>query len=117
MLDITEGPRLTPTPRRLAAALLAAGLVIGCGGDTSPKLTDKQVEDRIYGGATADEKAKVQEYIKAANIDGDVTAIEDKGDFWYVDVLKRLPAGKRGAPSPPKSYKVMKADGKVTDRK
>jgi len=108
---------LATTRRLFAGALLTVGLALGCGGDTTAKLTQKQVEDRIMGGATADDKAKINEYLAKAKIEGEVTSIEDKGDFWYVDVnLAAKKGGGRGGPMPPKPFKVIKSDGKVTPR-
>jgi len=108
---------LATTRRLFTGTILTAGLVLGCGGDTTPKLTQKQVEDRIMGGATAEDKAKINEYLAKAKIEGEVTSIEDKGDFWFVDVvLSSKKLGGRTGPAPPKPFKVMKSDGKVTPR-
>jgi hypothetical protein len=96
------------------AMLASAGLLTGCGGDAPKPMTDKQVEERVFGGTTVDEQEKVKEYLKTAKIEGNLVSLEDRKTEWLAEVAKIPVPGKRGAPSPPAAFLVQKSDGKVT---
>jgi len=70
--------------------------------------------NKSEGVADAD-VAKAKESLKAAGITGEVLRVEDMGDTWeaLVKTMKDPEPGKRPTPSPPASYTIDKATGKV----
>jgi hypothetical protein len=93
---------------------IAIVAVLGCSGEKTTPISQKTAEERIMGGTSPSDQEKVKEYLKKANIEGNVVALEDKGQFWIADVMKVAAPGKRGRPTPPDPYRIEKSDGKVT---
>jgi hypothetical protein len=90
---------------------VAIGLsAVGCGEKVKLK------EFNPTEGVAKDDVAKVKQYLEDAGIKGDVMKIEDYGEKdWLVMVntAAKPEPGVRPSPSPPKSYTVEKATGKI----
>jgi hypothetical protein len=89
-------------------------LIVGCGGEVQTKITEKQAEARVMGGAAPDEQTKVKEFLDKAKIEGTLVSLESKENYWLAEVQKPTTPGKRGSAAPPTGYKVDKTTGNVT---
>jgi hypothetical protein len=91
------------------------GLVVvlmGCGSSTPPV----KMEERLFKGTTPDDRAKIEEALKKANIQGQIVGIEKAADFWTVSVNKSSvgPDGKRrGGNMMPDDYQYDPNKGEI----
>ena len=91
--------------------MIAAPILLsGCGSDVAPAT---KADEAAFKGTTPDDKAIAAEFLKKANIEGEIVSLI-KGDTQYqVDVMKKIPPGKRTMPSPPSSYMIDRKTGEV----
>ena len=107
-------PRVASKLYHLAFVLGIGFLLCGCG----PKVEGKKYDP--YEGVQTPDIDKVKEFLKKAEVAGEVARIQDEKDFWRVEVTAPPPEpGKKGGKfaqlAGNRIYRVDKATGKVTD--
>jgi hypothetical protein len=93
-----------------AIVIAAPILLSGCGSDVAPA---PKAEDAAFKGATPDDKAIAAEFLKKANIEGEIVSLIKGENQYQVDVMKKAPPGKRAIASPPTSYMIDRKTGEV----
>jgi len=93
------------------AILVAAPILLtGCGSDAAPA---QKADDAAFKNTTPDDKAICAEFLKKANIEGEIVSLIKGENQYQVDVMKKPPPGKRAIPNPPTSYMIDRKTGEV----
>jgi starvation-inducible outer membrane lipoprotein len=97
--------------RRQWAILVAFPILLsGCGTAAPP---GPKADEAAFKNTTPDDKAVAAEFLKKANIEGEIVALIKGDTHFQVDVMKKMEPGKRMMPSPPTSYSIDRKTGAV----
>jgi hypothetical protein len=98
-------------PRLKWAILVAAPVLLsGCGATPAPAPKGDEV---AFKNTTPDDKAICAEFLKKANIEGEIVGLIKGENQYQVDVMRKAPPGKKAMASPPTSYMIDRKTGAV----
>jgi len=93
------------------AILVAVPILLsGCGSTAAPAT---KAEEAAFKNTTADDKAAAAEFLKKANIEGEIVGLIRGETHFQVEVMKKPPPGKRAIATPPATYSIDRKTGEV----
>jgi hypothetical protein len=93
------------------AILIASPILLsGCGPAAAPA---PKADEAAFKNTDAADKAAAAEFLKKANIEGDIVSLIKGETHFQADVMKKPPPGKRAIASPPTSYMIDRKTGEV----